>query len=1275
VNSIRLIRMSFKPASRLFLAAALASVIGAGEAPAQATTQPGPVAVYRFQQNGKAKDYVLSETEVVEVDATGTHALREVGAGALDVLSRSRQPAKGAKASHLVLYPLGKQPTEGNRRILRDRLLVQFEQGTTGAAVAAQLEALSSEAVPGMPDRVVLTFENAAETVGKVGAAIGTPGVISAEPLLARTVNKRLTPDDFLYPEQWHLNNTGVGGTQAGTDVNAEPAWDAAPNQGAGVSIAIVDDGVEDDHPDLPAGILGFNWNGGNAPDSPRPFFDFDDHGTAVAGLAAAVGNNLEGVAGVAFQANIIGLRLIAGPFDDLDESQALAWPTDISNNSWGTDDLTTELEGPGPLALAAIQDGVATGRGNLGIIYTWAAGNGAETNDNSNYDGYAALPETIAVGAVTDEGEQAIYSEPGANLVVSAPSDGGVFEMTTTNYRGMPIDPNANPVVYPFADYRNDFGGTSAATPLVSGVVALMLEANPGLGWRDVQEILMKTAHRVQVDSTITGTGPGNSLVDAATDFDVALGNSGIYYLVPDDGANAGIPSLVTGWTGTTITISDDYGSDLTWGGDYQVISLVAPSSADWVFNAAGFHFNHDFGAGLVNAEAAVQEAAGWTNLGMRETYEIDQIPVVAIPDGDGNSIVLEFDASNVGTFPRLRVEHVEVLTTAIHTRRADLDIILVSPNGTQSILAQTHTNSIEQSISNWPFMSVRNWGEGSEGVWVLKITDKRVGESGFLNNVRLRIHGVVDPNAPVSQAPVLISNRVVFGVEATPLTYSLESLGADSVTINGALPAGLTFTPGPNGTGTISGTPTAPGLSATAITLVGPNPGPDDDANLNLSFIIEPITSSLGDAALHELEPDRPSISAGDQPWIFEFVDTNGDSDSVGSPLELGPEEWSQFGFIINSPGVVTYDWRVSSEAGADRLWFLIGGGGPPTGAASAPPPGWEAFIDGETPWRSVAAIMPSSTSNPVQWRYTKNGLGDAGDDRAFVNDVRFLPMQQYLDDIAGNVEANFPLTHTSRTLWMPVDDPAATNGDAIVTSGIGNGQSVSFESTFFGPGVLTFDWRVSSESDTSGMGLTGDVLKVKLNGLVVDYISGSEPNYLQVSIPIPELPGGVANIVEWEYLKDFSGFGGDDRAHLDNFNFVQFFTYSSWQAMNFTPAQILAGDADPDANADGDQFTNFEEYVFMGDPNVVDRPKNLPTIGPGPAPPLLQVSFTIDPALTDVEWKLFESPDLTPGSWTDVTGFAAELPPGSGDWVFVTAPIPGADRYYQVVATQAP
>lgn len=223
---------------------------------------------------------------------------------------------------------------------------------------------------------------------------------------------------------------------------------------------------------------------------------------SACAGVAAARGNNGIGISGVAPEATLVGMKLIAAPTTDADEADAFSFKNDIiavKSNSWGPYDGAYGSGGPGPLSLAAMQDSVTNGRGGKGTIFLWAAGNGNGSGDDSNYDGWANSPHAIAVSAINEKGRASWYSEPGANILVCAPSNGGKQGITTTDRVGSNgYNEEGGTVEYPDlsdTDYTNTFGGTSSATPAVAGVVALMLQANPNLTYRDVQEILVRTA------------------------------------------------------------------------------------------------------------------------------------------------------------------------------------------------------------------------------------------------------------------------------------------------------------------------------------------------------------------------------------------------------------------------------------------------------------------------------------------------------------------------------------------------------------------------------------------------------------------------------------------------------------------------------------------------------------------------------------------------------------------------------------------------------------
>ncbi|HEV8634173.1 MAG TPA: S8 family serine peptidase [Chloroflexota bacterium] len=389
-------------------------------------------------------------------------------------------------------------PSQRGVGVLTDEWAVRLVPGADPNDVAAQAGAVNLGGVGMLRDVYVLQ--------GQLSRArlLSDPRVLWVEQQIAVQQHPR-APSDPLYPSQWHLSNRGQSGGTPGQDANVEPAWQAG-TLGTGALIGIVDDGLQHTHPDLAPNYqpaLSWDYNGRDPDPAPAPT---DRHGTAVGGVAGARDDGAACGVGVAYRAGLAGIRLIAGPATDADEASALTHRYDaiqVYNNSWGPFDDGARLEGPGPLTLEALEDGATNGRGGLGSIYVWAGGNGRQSGDDVNYDGYANSRFTIAVGAVDHNGVQSYYSEPGAALVVVAPSSGSGAGITTTDLRGADG--------YTTGDCYAGFGGTSSAAPLVAGVVALTLEANPLLTWRDVQQILIDTAQKNDpLDPEWTANGAG---------------------------------------------------------------------------------------------------------------------------------------------------------------------------------------------------------------------------------------------------------------------------------------------------------------------------------------------------------------------------------------------------------------------------------------------------------------------------------------------------------------------------------------------------------------------------------------------------------------------------------------------------------------------------------------------------------------------------------------------------------------------------------------------
>jgi subtilisin-like proprotein convertase family protein len=360
--------------------------------------------------------------------------------------------------------------------------LVAVHAGDRGAAArAAGLPEASFAPVEGRPGWFTIETGSVRTAAAIAGVLARTPGVRSAEVVAAPPFDLRGAPDDPLLAQQWHLDNA----LDPDIDVRATEAW-AMGYTGLGVTIGIVESGgFLTSHEDL---APGFN----PAVSQPNQFTS--SHMTQVAGIAAGAGDNGLGIAGAAYNA-ALAQRLIGNNFTTSRALTDFNDIIDVKNNSWGPSD-DGRFDFPSPLIMSALATAAETGRGGLGEIIVWAGGNGASADDRVDYDPYASSRYAVGVGAVGDNDRRASYSEPGASLLISAYSNGGSRGITTTTSSG---------------GYSANFGGTSAAAPLAAGVVALMLEANPALTWRDVQHILVASARPVDPGSegwSVNGAG-----------------------------------------------------------------------------------------------------------------------------------------------------------------------------------------------------------------------------------------------------------------------------------------------------------------------------------------------------------------------------------------------------------------------------------------------------------------------------------------------------------------------------------------------------------------------------------------------------------------------------------------------------------------------------------------------------------------------------------------------------------------------------------------------
>jgi subtilisin-like proprotein convertase family protein len=645
-------------------------------------------------------------------------------------------------------------------------------------------------------------------------------GVEFAYPLVAIELKPQFTPNDPLFNQQWNLQNTGQTGGTVGADANVTQAWDTA--KGKGVVIGIVDDGLQHAHPDLKDRYRAdlsrdFNEvNNGVYDSDPMPDSG-DGHGTAAAGVAAASGNNNLGISGVAPEASLAGLRLLADPeITDLQIADALSYlnnEIDIYNNSW----KPTQSFGLSPLSEYAIEVGATRNRSGLGTNYVFGAGNDRKAGGNVNYNDFANSRHVIAVAAIDHKGKQTDYSEPGASLLVSAyssgepeyanfarvnqeiPDDGSVFT-SNLNVGGLPAAITDLAVSLNLEHTNNSDLGVFLKAPSGKKVELFTNIANNGNIFQNVS--LSDNASNSITDgvkprqafqpegrlSDFDGENPNGiwqlEITDIAgqgfgelKDWSLAMNTNGIATtdLMGTDGKSAGNYTYDFGGTSSAaplvsgaIALMLEANPTLTRR-DIQhiLVDTAKPTDfstnpdrllrAGWSQNAAGKWVNHKYGFGAIDVAAAVEKAKTWMPVSSEIAVRLPEVSVnAAIPDrGSAIDRTITVDEN-------ITVEWAEVMFDATHSRRGDLDVRLVSPDGTESILAQSSTDSGD-NFSKWVFTSARNWGESSVGDWKLKVADKNLGEIGTWNAWKLNLFGskptvslvASDPDATEGEDP----------------------------------------------------------------------------------------------------------------------------------------------------------------------------------------------------------------------------------------------------------------------------------------------------------------------------------------------------------------------------------------------------------------------------------------------------------------------------------------------------------------------------------------
>ncbi len=310
------------------------------------------------------------------------------------------------------------------------------------------------------------------------------------------------SPTDHLMNQQWSLRNFGFVPDasvrmQPGADAKVVDAWNRLGDFGsASVTIAVIDNGFDLTHPDLRSKVFRpFDiWNNSNQVVQGDGRYV---HGTPVASLALA-GQNGNGMVGVAPNARFMPISgtSFASRDTELMFDYCINNGADIISCSWGSIDPINRLNS---VKESAIARAARQGRNGKGCIILYAVGNDGQNQVNF----YAAHPDVIGVAASTSLDQHAAYSNEGMEVDVCAPSNGH-WPLIAARAWWDPGDHRQQGEFKYWVDGRNrgnnymHFGGTSGATPIVAGVCALLLSANPALSAREVKEILQQTADKI---------------------------------------------------------------------------------------------------------------------------------------------------------------------------------------------------------------------------------------------------------------------------------------------------------------------------------------------------------------------------------------------------------------------------------------------------------------------------------------------------------------------------------------------------------------------------------------------------------------------------------------------------------------------------------------------------------------------------------------------------------------------------------------------------------
>ncbi|KAI3388276.1 hypothetical protein SNEBB_000715 [Seison nebaliae] len=544
--------------------------------------------------------------------------------------------------------------------------------------------------------------------------------------------------------KQWHLLNVRNLNNFSndhqnylfGYDLNVVDVWFRSGITGRNVIIQLIDDGIDETHPEIQPNYLPYPFSYDYVSGQKHLSLPQNDnsHGTRCAGEIIAKDNNNKCGIGISYSSKLFALHLISDYTNDLIEAHAFTHAigrfmkgseetsSDIITCSWGPIDDGHVIHGPGSLSISALQFVQNYGRRGYGSVLLFSSGNGKKRFDDCNYDGYVNNIYTISVGAVHEHGRTTTFSEGCSSLTVVAFSGDkqlrkNRYDNTLSSIIRKQIEDthlldwtesiNRSYRQISTTGYHskkgsycdNNYSGTSAATPMIAGVIALMLEANNRLSSKDIQFILMLTSRHV--------------LEECDENFQRVMKEK------------------------NSIKLSSPV----------QLMKFYTKLLKDKCLIPNDFHLYHsrNYGFGIVDANASVTIARDKWKGNMPFTISMKIKPSETNSKSDNlvymnNCTKLFFNPDEYEVEFVYGIKFIENVQLNLNLEikpsycRGDFFILLQCPSGTTSILGSQRlfdcnigrkefTNTNYQNINNWSFSTIKCWGEGANGQFAVAI------------------------------------------------------------------------------------------------------------------------------------------------------------------------------------------------------------------------------------------------------------------------------------------------------------------------------------------------------------------------------------------------------------------------------------------------------------------------------------------------------------------------------------------------------------------------